>query len=210
VYFAVVGALVLGGGMGSEGRAEDTNNILQQVKQAAQEGTQKFYPRAEKRKARYGFAESDNLSAATLGEPVRLFFIDSKAAQAYRDGTPLTTLIQPSGQWFVPVSVGGTNRAMLGVVDDGAGHWVGATFGMAPLARAWQRIQERWPASNHFTPELLICPPTEGYYLTVPQVDPPNLTPLTRLFPAQGEAPPALMPVNACLSGIQTNLNNHP
>ncbi|MGA2177235.1 MAG: hypothetical protein ABSH38_19850 [Verrucomicrobiota bacterium] len=183
---------------------------IQAVKQAAQEATKIFYPRAEKRKPVYGFAEADNLASAVLGEPARLFFIDDKDVQAYHDGQALDGILKPAGEWFVPVAIGGTNRAMLGVKDAGDGKWIGATFGMAPLARKWQSIQAWWPSSGKFTPQLVICPPAEGYYFTVPQIQPPNLTPLASLSATasiSGQAPkPVLAPAGDSLRPVQKML----
>lgn len=186
---------------------------LQAVKQAALEATKIFYPRAEKRKSVYGFAEADNLAVAVLGEPARLYFLDDKDVRAYQNGQALQAILKPAGQWFVPVAMGGTNRAMLGVVDAGDGKWIGSTFGMAPLARTWQNIQAAWPGTQEFTPQLVICPPAEGYFFTVPQIQPANLTPLANIPPtwsAGGQtAKPVLVPAMESMSALQKILEAH-
>lgn len=194
--------------MQADQTADETE--LREVKQAAQEAAKIFYPRAEKRKSVYGFMEADHLDSAVLGEPARLFFIDATDIQAYHDGQGLEAILKPSGQWFVPVAIGGTNRAMLGVVDDGKGHWTGSTFGMAPLARVWQSLREDWPATKQFTPKLVICPPVEGYFFTVPQVQPANLTPLANVSgpgtEARSNAKPALAPATETFRDLRKKL----
>jgi hypothetical protein len=195
--------------------ADDTKTDaaeIQAVKQAAQEATKTFYPRAEKRKSVYGFEEADKLDAAALGEPARLYFIDAQDALGYHPGQDLQALLKPTGEWFVPVTIGGSNRAMLGVVDAGEGKWIGSTFGMAPLAHKWQSIQKSWPNSQKFTPLLVICPPAEGYFFTVPQIQPANLTPLADIQLPNGAGPtakPVLVPVGESMRALQKFLEAH-
>jgi len=196
-------------------RADTDTNLsdLLAVKQAAVDATNIFYPRAQSRKTVYGFEAGDNVASAALGEPLRLYYIDEKDAQAYHRGQALDRILQPSGQWFVPVMIRGTNRAMLGVVDNGQGKWVGSTFGMAVLARKWQNIQKWWPAAGNAAPELIVCPPADGYFFTVPRIAPPNLTSLDDIPEAGHEngqvaAKPSLAPAEKTLAAIQKQLNS--
>jgi hypothetical protein len=187
---------------------------LQAVTLAAHEATKVFFPRAEKRKTVYGFETSDRFDSAILKSPVELYAFNDSELLAYHSGQPLTALIQSTGQWLVPVAIGGTNRAMIGIIATDDGKWTGSTFGMAPLARKWQNIQAWWPTTEKYTPQLIICPAAAGYFFTIPQVQPPNLTPLSDIpathIDPQTAPKPQLRPAENSLTGLQETLKHLP
>jgi len=204
--------------LSSIGRAA-TNEIrvdektLQDVTQAAREATKIFFPRAENRKAVFGFDAADNLDSAVLKSPVNLYTLKDSEVATYHAGQPLASLLQPTGQWLVPVAIGGTNRAMISVIETADGKWTGSSFGMAPLSRKWQSIQAWWPAGK-FTPQLIILPAAQGYFFTIPEEQPPNLTALGELPAAlvdpKTTAKPPLRPAENLLSELRDTLTHSP
>jgi hypothetical protein len=194
-----------GAGNAVSAEMKNSDSEIQQVKQAAQEATKMFFPRAENRKTVFGFNDDDSLASATLEAPVPLYSLEESDLSSYQTGQSLDALLKPTGQWLVPVAVGGSNRAMITIVGTTDGKWTGSTFGMAPLARKWQNIQAWWPAANQFTPHLIICPFAQGYFFSIPQVKPPNLTSLSAVSDTQmasSSAPqPQLVPAEQCLTG---------
>ncbi len=187
---------------------------IQGVTQAAQAATKVFFPRAENRKAVFGFDSGDRLESAVLKSPIRLYEIKDADVAAYRPGQPISQLLKPTGQWFVPVAIGGTNRAMIAVIATGEGKWEGSTFGLAPLARKWQNIETWWPATEKFTPQLVILTSAQGYFFTIPQIEPANLTALLDLPAAHlaaGSTPkPQLTAVGIRLEDMRTTLQHSP
>jgi hypothetical protein len=199
--------------LASDAGATNDAAMINGVKQAAQEATKLFFLRAEGRKKTFGFEPEDDLGSATLGTPVELYTLNDAAVQAYHSG-PITALIEPTGQWLVPVMIGGTNRAMIAIAQNGDGQWAGTTFGMAPLARKWQNIQAWWPAAEKFTPQLIIWPAAQGYFFSIPQVQPPNLTgfsdiPAVHLDPQTAHKPP-LVPAENSLTFLKEALKQMP
>jgi hypothetical protein len=177
------------------------------VKQAAQKALKElFLPRAEINKKSYGFEDNDVVADAALKPPVELFILDDKRVLAYQSGQPVSSLLKPTGQWFVPVAIGGTNRAMIQVTQTATNKWTGSGWGWTPLARDWQSIKKWWPASGGFTPLFIISPPMAGYYFTVPQVQPANLTPFMSpqsAIAAKDGPPPALDDASQTIQGIR-------
>ena len=192
----------------NEMQIEETE--IHEVTQAAQAATKVFFPRAENRKAVFGFDANDRLEAAVLKSPVKLYTIDDAAMLAYQPGQPVSQLLKSTGQWFVPVAIGGTNRAMIAVIATGDGKWTGSTFGLAPLARKWQNIESWWPSAEKFTPRLIILPVAQGYFFTIPQTEPGNLTamvdlPATHIDSTAVPKPP-LAAAESKLTGIRDAL----
>lgn len=183
---------------------------LRAINQAAQEAKKMFFPRAEHRKKVFGFEEDDKFETSALGAPIKVYTADDAKLMAYQPGQSVASLLKPTGQCFIPVTIGGTNRAMIVVVAAGGGKWEGSTFGLAPLARKWQNIEAWWPAAEGFTPQLVILPTGQGYFLTIPQISPANLTALLD-FPATHIDPavvpkPQLSPAESRLTGILETL----
>jgi hypothetical protein len=195
--------------LASDPMATNDAAMLDGIKQAAQEAAKLYLPRAAGRQKIFGFEPEDRLSSATLGTPVELYTLNDASVQAYHSG-PIAALIEPTGQWLVPVTIGGTNRALIAVSQTDDGKWMGTTFGMAPLARKWQNIQGWWPAAEKFTPQLIIWPAAQGYFFSIPQVQPPNLTGLSDI-PAthvdlQTTPKPRLVPAENSLTYLQEAL----
>jgi len=180
-----------------------------EISQAAQEGFRMFLPRAEAQKKSYGFETNDIVSEAVLKPPVELFILDEKRVLAYQSGQSVESLLKPTGQWFVPVAIGGSNRAMIQVTQTAEHKWSGTGWGWSPLARGWQMIETWWPASGKFTPLLIISPQMSGYYFTVPQVPPANLTPFVNpnnAVAARDGTPPVLETARQTVQMIQNVL----
>jgi len=150
--------------LASDFTVTNDETVLNEIKQAAQAAAKHYLPKVESQKKTFGFETEDVLDSATLGTPVKLYTLNDAAMQAYHSGQPVTSLIQPTGQWLVPVVIGGTNRAMIAISQTGDGKWTWTAFGMAPLARKWQNIQGWWPATEKFTPQLIIWPAAQGYF----------------------------------------------
>lgn len=177
----------------------DVKTASQAVSKAAEEAAKNlFFPRAAARRTVYGLAENESFDQAVLKEPVPLYTINDSALALYRSGQSLSNLLELTGQWLVPVAVGNTNRAMISMLEAEDGTYVGSTFGMVPLAHKWQNIQTWWPADK-YSPRLVILPSAQGYYFTVPEIQPPNLTPTAELK----TTPPPLGSADRILSTLQ-------
>ncbi len=149
------------------------------VKQAAEEAMKLFLPRAALHKKDYGFEPGDAVDSATLGSPMKLYNIPDNEVLSFRAGNPIEPLLKPTGEWLVPVTLRGTNRAMIEVNQTADHGWSGTGWGLAPLARQWQNVLSCWPPSGVLVPKLIVCGAIQGYLFVVPQAEGRNLTPLS-------------------------------
>jgi len=175
------------------------------VLQAAQTGLPVYLSHIALRKTTYGFLESDDLSQAKLGQPIELFLLPDSMLHDATPNMASASELPSAAAWFVPVQIGGQSRGLIEVVQTG-GQWKAASLGYAPLARKWAQVETWWPNRSGFTPRLVVSAST-GYYFSIPQVHPANLTALDSIVdPRLGKtttAPPSLIPWQDALTPLK-------
>ncbi len=150
----------------------------------------RFWPMLQQNPSHYGLSPSDSIEALGFGSPLELQGITDEGLRRYQIGEPVMTISEPTGQWFVPLVAGGAWRAMVQVRDRGQGSWQGYGIGWAPLAKKWEAITRRWPATEQGGPQLFTVYSLPDYYFSVPSVSPPNLTEMPSLeLNAEGSVP---------------------
>lgn len=190
----------------ADGLAQTNTDEMTAVKQAAQDSLTLFLPRAEAQKKSYGFEADDVVDSLSLKAPVELFIFDDQRVLTYQAGQQVQSLVKPTGRWFVPVAINGTNRAFIEVTRSPEYKWVGSGWGWTPLARGWQLVEKCRPASGEFTPLLIVSPLMAGYYFSIPQVQPANLTPMMgprNVIAAQNGPPPVLGDANQAIQEMR-------
>lgn len=187
----------------------------QAIVSAAEALLKKFWPSLEQDRSSYGLLPGDTLETLSFGAPVQLQGIRDESVRSYQAGQPVTKLVEPTGHWFVPLISQGSYRAMVEVLDQGQSHWQGSGIGWVPLAKKWQAISRRWPASGQDGPLLVIVFSQPGYYLSVSSVQPANLTALAALklgddgsVPADFQLDEANRIVDRLKSAIETQPKN--
>jgi len=153
--------------------------------------------RAFRSKAAYGFESDDSLDAAELGEPVPLYTVNEKDASGYSGSQDIGSVLKESGRWLVPVNVNGALRTFI-EVSETSNNVFEATGTSVIAARVWKTIVARWPAEKNFHPRLVIHPGIPGYFFTVPEVYPPNMTDIVQIL-AEVDKPATLSPAPVTL-----------
>ncbi|MGZ5567132.1 MAG: hypothetical protein ACXWKG_08980 [Limisphaerales bacterium] len=131
-------------------------------------------------KQRHGFAPDDDLKNVTLGEPFEPFVLTDEAIKDYKEGEPLTKILQPTGKLYFPVVSKGKTACWLTLYKNNAGTWSADSLGMADWARVWAGVCTDWPSGKGYSPIFIIMPRQQRFFFTVPQQTPQNLTPLSR------------------------------
>ena len=126
----------------------------------------------------FGFAEGEDLSAATVGEPWLLYTIHPDDLFSASETTDVGDLVTSTGLWFFPVLLEGRSRCIL-TVDWMDGQWEAVALGRAPLAGELEKISKQWPKVRGYSPKLVAIYQATAYFFTVPEKSPVNLTPLT-------------------------------
>lgn len=147
---------------------------------AAQAALKKFLPALDSAsmKETHGFAPGDDFKELTLGEPFEPFYLNPDGIKKYAGGK-VTDALVPSASWYFPVRSRDRLACLVSVVKWTDGKLMEERLGMPEVARAWAAINEAWPASKGFTPLFIIVPSQQRFYFTIPQADPPNMTPIS-------------------------------
>ena len=126
----------------------------------------------------FGFAEEEDLSAATVGEPWLLYTIHPDDLFSATETAGVGELITPTGLWFFPVLLDGRSRCILTVAPMD-GEWEAVSLGRAPMAGELEKFSRQWPRAKGYSPKLILVYQAASYFFTVPEKGPDNLTPLT-------------------------------
>lgn len=85
--------------------------------------------------ARYGFENAKEVELATTGRPIRRFIIRPDRIRAYRDGVDPASLLEETGDWIYPLSVGASVRCSMTLAAERPGDWKAVSVGQPGLAR---------------------------------------------------------------------------
>jgi len=140
----------------------------------------------------YGFAPDENLRSVRLGDPIPVYQV-LQTGRSHYTGQPVTSLLKPADEWIYPIILDNHIRFMVQVRYDGRKYVLG--HGSRGLAMIYDKILERWPASEGYHPQLVINPNMPFYYFTVPELSEPNLTDTSRML----EFNPSLTPAAVIL-----------
>jgi hypothetical protein len=145
----------------------------------------------------FGFGSGERPDQATLGEPIVVYTISPEAQKGYQAGQPIKPLLQATNEWIYPVMLDGSIRYMLPIkrVD---GKYVAST-GSRALAMVYEKIEQRWPASEGFHPQLVVNPNMPNYFFTIPELPQQNLTDMGDMF----QYNPTLSPASVILASWQ-------
>ena len=129
----------------------------------------------------YGFRAEDAFSNVRLGQAIPVYTIDPRDRATYAAGQPVQPLLKPMPRWVFPVypSEGHYICCMLQVTQENGEYVPGPASKL--LGQAWNKILERWPADQGYTPRLVVNPAIPGYYFTIPELGTPNITDIIRL-----------------------------
>jgi hypothetical protein len=151
-----------------------------EVLKSAQEGLQSFLSRVPlEARGHYGFTSSDDFQKARLGTAFNLYTMTPQSLLTYSADTSLTSLLSQTAMWYFPVMVHNEIRAIL-VVDRVDGQWQAVSLGYAELARALDRVGQRWPRAKGFHPQLIAVFQAKEYLVRVPEY---SSTDLISIFP---------------------------
>jgi hypothetical protein len=149
-------------------------------REAALSGLDDLLEKAERSRDIYGFKADDHLGQADLGEPIPIYTVNGEEAGNYLQGQEIEPLLQESGHWLVPVRVDGSFRAFIEVYKTRTNTFVAKT-GSLTAARVWKKIIKRWPPEKNFHPKLVIRSDVPGYFFTIPEIDPQNMTDIVQI-----------------------------
>lgn len=146
---------------------------------AAQKALRVFLPALDSptMKETHGFAPADDFKELTLGQPFEPFFLNPTGIGKYAGGK-VTDVLEASGSWYFPVRSRERLACLVSVAKMPDGKVAEERLGMPEVARAWAAVNEAWPAAKGFTPRFIIVPSEQRFYFTVPQAEPPNMTPI--------------------------------
>jgi hypothetical protein len=167
------------------------------VKNAARPAFDDLLDRAVHAKMAYGFASDDLLDEAVMGEPIPIYTVTQEAACEYCDGDEVASILSESGQWLVPITVDGALRAFIQVSKTSSNTLVAAR-GSTAAARVWKTIIQRWPTEKNFHPKLVVYRNIPGYFFTVPEISPQNMTDIVKIM-AEVDKPATLSPATVIL-----------
>lgn len=140
-----------------------------EVLKTAQEGLQSFLSRVPlETRGHYGFTPSDDFKQARLGTAFNLYTMTPQALLTSSADTSVTSLLSKTAMWYFPVMVHNEVRAIL-VVDQVDGQWQAVSLGYAELARALDRVGQRWPQAEGFHPQLIAVFQAKEYLVRVPE-----------------------------------------
>ncbi|MDR3457395.1 MAG: hypothetical protein P4N60_08115 [Verrucomicrobiae bacterium] len=142
----------------------------------------------------FGFASGERVDAAKLGDPIVVYTISAADRKSYQAGQPLQPLLHATNEWIFPVMLDGSIRYMLPVKRVDKGYVAGP--GSRALAMVFDKIQQRWPASEGFHPQLVANANITSYFFTIPELPAPNLTDTGDMF----QYNPTLSPASVILA----------
>ena len=134
----------------------------------------------------YGFADADEVSRASLGNPMSVGTITPAALEGYRVGDSLRAILSETTLWYFPVQVEDSVHAVL-VVDRVNGTWQAVSLGYVPLAGPLGAMMAQWPPSKGYHPKLVMVFQAQQYFFTIPEWGEDNLTLLQGAFRAGRE-----------------------
>jgi hypothetical protein len=135
----------------------------------------------------YGFASTDDLSAAQLGRPRQMLTITPAAIQKSSSGATVSSILSETSMWFFPIQIESEAKSML-VVDRDRGEWKAVSMGYAGLGHELNELLAQWPESKGFHPQLVAVFQAKQFYFTVPEVDDFNLTKIRQPQGASAES----------------------
>lgn len=128
----------------------------------------------------YGFTANDVFTETTLGDAIPVYTVAEQDRAAYKVGQPVEEILKPANQWIFPVYAGPRLCCMVQVSYNGHEYIPGNATKF--LAMAWNKIADRWPASEGYHPRLVVNPDIPGYYFTIPELPTPNVTDTYQMF----------------------------
>ena len=166
----------------------------QKLVQAAQDRLDRIIDMASKNPDIFGFSPEDKFDLVKLGDPIPVYTVPSAARDTYQEGQPIKALLQPVKQWLFPVVLNDEVRVLVPVRRVG-NDYIADNCSRA-LAMVYEKIQNRWPASEGYHPQLVVNPNMTGYFFTVPELSIPNLTDTSEMF----EYNPSVSPASVILA----------
>lgn len=160
---------------------------------------------AIKARSAFGFEADDDLSQAVVGDPIPVYTVDETDACDFCEGDKVESVLKESGQWLVPITINGTVRTFVKITktsDNGTNQYV-ASMGSTAAAKVWRVILDRWPAKENFHPKLVMYPRIPGYFFTIPEVNPQNMTDIVRILAEVDNKPTALSPASVIIHSWQ-------
>ncbi len=85
--------------------------------------------------ARYGFGDPSEVATAVPGTPIRRFVIRPDRIRAYRQGVDPASLLEETGDWIYPLTVGGSVRCGMTLSAGRPGEWKLVSAGQPGFAR---------------------------------------------------------------------------
>jgi hypothetical protein len=172
----VAGGAVAGKTSGSSVKPISTPGVPQAVLEAAKTGLPFFLGQIPPgSKELYGFASTDDLSAARLGAPLQMLTIRPAAIDKSSSSATVSSILSETSMWYFPIRIESESKAML-VVDRDGGTWKAVSFGYTSLGHELNELLAQWPDSKGFHPQLIAVFPAKRFYFTVPEVGDFNLT----------------------------------
>jgi hypothetical protein len=168
--------------------------VEQRIQNAGQRAFESLLAQATKYPDAYGFLPDDAFTETTLGPAMPVYTVEEKDRHSYRNGQSLAPLLKPANQWVFPVYAGQRLCCMVQISYNGRDYVPGKASKF--LAMAWNKIAERWPASEGYHPRLIVNPGIPGFYFTIPELDMPNVTDTTQMFYLN----PSLSPADVILA----------
>ena len=166
--------------------------LLAAVKDAAQPKFDDVVDHALRAKSAYGFATDDDLNDAELGEPMPVYTVSQNDVLHFSEVQNMDSVLKESGHWLVPICVGGSLRSFIEVSEtSNQVYQVGRASVIT--ARVWNKMIARWPAEKNFHPKLVVYPGIPGYFFTIPEVQPANMTDTVMIL-AEVDKPASLSP----------------
>jgi len=154
----------------------------------AEDGFGEVMNQANRYPDQYGFAPDENLRDARLGDPIPVYQV-TQSDRAHYLGQPVASLLQPADEWIYPIILDNHIRFMVQVRHGRRGYVLGN--GSRGLGLIYDKILERWPASEGYHPQLVINPNMPFYYFTVPELPEQNITDTSRMLDFNPSLTPA-------------------
>jgi hypothetical protein len=120
-----------------------------------------------------GFESADEMTKATLGEPLAVFMVELNDLRAYQANSDPNNLLKPIDKVIYPVEAGNSVRSSI-VLQKGKEGWKASDFGGANFARLVTRARDEsanatgLPSSMYFVVEV---PALNAYFLGYRQAD---------------------------------------
>lgn len=161
ILLAVVslGTILLAAQMSPEGMASQIRSVASEAQPVATKGLETFRRLVnEQNYRRYGFESVAEISSASLGEPLVIYFVRLDQLWEYQPGTDPYRLLAGGNKVIFPVMAGQQARSSI-VVDKVNGAWRAASFGGTTFVKLFTRIRSERaapgaPAESTFAVEV--------------------------------------------------------